>query len=292
MLSYDIKASCESTKFDTVIDIWNMAYESGFASAGEIKLHYLKIGTGPKLLIAFHGYGNEASLFRPLEKYLSSVYTIYSIDLPYHGKSSAENVTLLKKDLVQLVNTLCEEMNVTQASLAGYSMGGRLCISIVERIPQQVDKVLLIASDGLVFDPFYFFLTNTWVGRKLFSDVLTSPQKYIRFTDWLKQKKIIQSHHHSHALYYLQLDHNRSFLLKVWPGLRKIIPSLRKVRAAIHKHSIPVYIFMGTQDKLIPYKRAHSFKKDLKSVHLYFVEKGHRVMDHDTLPQISACLLP
>lgn len=268
-----------------------MSQQSGFVKAGDFKLHYLKMGSGPKLLIAFHGYGNDAALFNPFEKYLHREYTIYSVDLPHHGRSESDNIPMEKKDIIELVNNLAVEMKVEKVSLMGYSIGGRVCITIAEMIPQQIDKMLLLASDGLAFNPFYYFLTNTYIGRKVFTDVLTRPKKYILLIDWLKNRKLIPSHRHRFASWYLQTESTRAFLLKVWPGLKKLVPNPRKTRAAISQNNIPVYIFMGAQDDVIPVKLAHSFKRNLKSVHLTVLDKGHRVMDNDTLPQISACLL-
>ena len=269
----------------------NMGHQSGFVQAGDFKLHYLKIGSGPKLLIAFHGYGNEASIFLPFEKYIKNDYTMYSIDLPHHGKSACDNITMEKRDLAEMVGNLQKEMNVQKAALLGYSIGGRVVLSIVEIIPEQIDKVLLMASDGLRFNPLYYFLTSTYVGSKFFTHFLTRPQKYFPFIDWLRDRKIIDTHRHSFAMWYLQADSTRAFLLKVWPCLKKIVPKPRAVRAAIAKHDLPVHIFMGAYDKVIPPKLAHGFKRNLKSVHLYILNKGHRVMDSESLPEISACLL-
>jgi pimeloyl-ACP methyl ester carboxylesterase len=268
-----------------------MSYETGFVKAGDFKLHYLKMGRGRKLLVAFHGYGNDASIFLPLERYLGHAYTIYSIDLPYHGKSECEDIRLEKHDLKELVDSLCAEMNVEKASLMGYSLGGRVCITTIEVCPGKIERTVLMSSDGLSFNPLHYFLTNTYMGSRLFKSVLTRPQKYVRFMDWLKERKWLDQQKHSFVSWYLQSEHTRSFLLKVWPCLRKLVPAPRKVRAAIQKHELPVYIFMGMHDKVIPVKLAHSFKRNLKSVHLYVLQKGHRVMDADTLPQITGCLL-
>lgn len=268
-----------------------MGYQSGFVQAGDFKLHYLKIGTGPKLLIGFHGYGRDASIFLPFERYLKNDYTFYSIDLPHHGRSACDNITMEKSDLVMLVENLLAEMQVEKAALLGYSIGGRAVLSIVELMPEQIDRVLLMASDGLRFNPLYFFLTSTYIGSRLFTHFLTRPQKYFPFINWLRDRKIIDTHKHSFAMWYLQADTTRAFLLKAWPCLKKIVPRPRVVRAAIAAHSLPVHIFMGAYDKVIPPKLAHGFKRNLKTVHLYILNKGHRVMDSDSLPEISACLL-
>jgi pimeloyl-ACP methyl ester carboxylesterase len=268
-----------------------MSSVSGYIQAGNFKLHYLKIGSGPKLAIAFHGYGNEASIFTPLGKYIGNEYTMYSIDLPHHGRSKSGDGTFEKNDVIALVDNLKKEMNVSKASLLGYSIGGRVALTIVELMPEQIDKVVLMASDGLRFNPLYYFLTSTYAGGKLFRHFLTKPEKYFPFIDWLKRRNIIDKHRHSFAMWYLQTESTRTFLLKVWPNLRKLVPNSRRVRAAIEKYELPMHVCMGKHDKIIKPKLADGFKRNLKTVHLYILDKGHRVLDQDTLPQIAACLL-
>src|ERR1035437_6177764 len=127
-----------------------MNNESRYISAGKEQLHYLKMGSGKRLLLAFHGYSNDAELYRPLQEYLSKDYTILSFDLPHHGKSKwAEDIQFTKKDLMTMVETLKAEYHVDKVSLLGYSMGGRVCLTILEYMPASIDKVALIATDGL-----------------------------------------------------------------------------------------------------------------------------------------------
>src|SRR5205809_920321 len=77
---------------------------SGYISMGNEKLHYLQSGIGKRVLLAFHGYSNNASIFHPFEPHLARQYTILSFDLPHHGNSKwAENVPLTKNDLVTLM---------------------------------------------------------------------------------------------------------------------------------------------------------------------------------------------
>jgi pimeloyl-ACP methyl ester carboxylesterase len=269
-----------------------MSYESGYITLDDLQLHYLKIGSGTKLLLAFHGYGNDASVFTHFDQYLSNDYTIYSFDLPHHGKSQCDDKRILEKtDMIKLVNALKREMCVPRLSLMGYSMGGRLCLTIVELMPETIDKVVLIASDGLVFNKFYFFLTRTTPGSALFKHMLEKPQSYMKLVDWLKKGKIIDTHRHGMAMHYLQSANSRSFLLKVWPCMKHLVPDNAKLRQIIKKEQIPVHVFMGAHDKIIPARLAHRFKGNLDSVQLHILDKGHKVMDADTLPQISAALL-
>ena len=64
-----------------------------------MKLHYHKLGSGPHVLLAFHGIGQEGiSCFGTFEKHLGSYYTIYAFDLFFHGKSNASDEQLITKE--------------------------------------------------------------------------------------------------------------------------------------------------------------------------------------------------
>jgi pimeloyl-ACP methyl ester carboxylesterase len=223
--------------------------------------------------------------------YLAKEFTLLSFDLPHHGKSDWTEEKFHKRDLIVLMQKLLEEYNVSKVSLIGYSMGGRVCLTITELLPENIDNVLLIASDGLVFNPFYYFVTRTLVGKKMFSNFLVKPKQYLKLITWLRQKELIDATRYRFFMYYLESEADRSFLLKVWPAMSHITPDRKKLSAAIKKYCIPVFVFMGAYDKIIPVLHAERFKRDLPTVHLHILEKGHRVFDADSLPQMANCLI-
>lgn len=265
---------------------------TGYINLGAENLHYISWGTGKKLLLAFHGYNNNAQIFQPFASYLDKEYTIISIDLPHHGKSEwPEHKQFDVTQLLQLVNILLKEHDVDKLSLAGYSMGGRVCLKIVELMSGKVDKVLLVAPDGLAFNPFYYFLTRTYVGSSIFRRFLTDPQRYMFLIEFARKQKWIDESRYKFAMQYLNTTDARSFLLRVWPGMSRLIPNAGRLRATIQKHAIPIDIFMGSYDRIIPVSLAQRFRKELKTVQLHMLEKGHRVFDADTLPEMTKCLL-
>ena len=266
--------------------------ESSFVELPNGRLHYLRMGTGKRLLLCFHGYGNNAALFTAFESYLEREFTIISIDLPHHGRSEWDEKVLLEtQDMVELVGQLTTTFGVQKISLLGYSMGGRVCLTIASLVPQYIDKILLIAPDGLVFNPFYYFVTRTFIGKNLFKSFLTRPGKYLNLIEWLHEKKWIDSSRYKFAMYYISSEKDRRFLLKVWPGMSKIVPDRRKLQAACKKYQFPVFIFMGVYDRIIPVPHAEKFKRSFRNVHLFILEKGHRVFDATTLPEMANCLI-
>ncbi len=269
-----------------------MDHGSGYISLGTEQLHYLRMGSGKRLLIAFHGYGNDAGLFAPFADYLGHEFTLISVDIPHHGQSKwPENKPFTLGQLKILIETFKKEARVEKVSLIGYSIGGRVCLSIIEQMPESIDSAVLISPDGLVFNPFYYFVTRSFVGKGLFRNFLKNMKRYLPLVDWLKERKIISASRYKFGMYYLQTEESREFLLQVWPGMSQIVPDTRRLKAAIKQYHIPVHIFMGAYDKVIPIAEGKQFERGMKTVKLHIVEKGHQLLDNDTIPKIAECLL-
>lgn len=269
-----------------------MSCESGYVSVGKERMHYLKWGSGRRLLLAFHGFDNNAHIYDPLRPHLSAGYTVLSFDLPHHGKSEWNTASrLTAKDLQAMVEALMQEYKVDKVSLLGYSMGGRVCMNIITVLPAKVDKVALVATDGLIINNYYYFFTRTYIGQALFKRVMNKPDTYLKIADWLKKKKLVDASQHKFAMYYLQSARSREHLLKVWPAMSRLIPSPAKIKAAIKKYRVRVTIFMGVYDRVMPPALAEQFKTGLETVRVVVLQKGHKIFDHENANEIAECLL-
>ncbi len=268
-----------------------MDQNPGYIPLGNEQLHYLRSGTGKRLLLAFHGYGNDAGIFKPIEEYLASEFTILSFDLPHHGGSVWSNAPLTRKDLAQLVDKVKKEYNVEKVSLLGYSIGGRVCLTIIEMLPEDVDHATLLATDGLVQNHYYSFFTNTNLGKKMFADMLEKPARYFKVMDWFKKLHLVHPSRYKFAMHSLGTPEARSLLLKVWPAMSRLIPSPSRLRGVIAKHRIPITLFMGANDKIMPPALGAKFKAGLHTVQLYILNRGHIIFDHENAEEIAKSLL-
>ncbi len=265
-----------------------MAEQEGYIKISGEELHYLKWGNGARLLLAFHGYANDAGIFQLFDRYLNKDFTIISIDLPHHGKSRwTENTYLSLPDVMTLVSQAMEMQQVKKISLLGYSMGGRVCLNLIEHMPEQIEKVILIAPDGLVTDTYYYLLTRTRIGKRLFKHFLTNHQLYFKLIDWMKDKKLVDASRHKFVMQYMHTEERRKFLWQVWPCMSKLMPTQRIVKQNIAQYKIPVLIFMGAYDKVIPPSLAKKFVQGLETAKLYVLQKGHRVFDTENAGEIA-----
>src|SRR5690606_33757940 len=103
-------------------------------------LHYVKVGNGKHPLLVFHGFGQDHTMYVPLLKSLSSTYTLYIVDLFFHGKSewNEGERPIEKKDWNAIVEVLLHEQRLDDFSLLGYSLGGKFALSILEAIGNRI----------------------------------------------------------------------------------------------------------------------------------------------------------
>lgn len=139
-----------------------------------LKLHYHRFGHGNQWLFCFHGYGEAGEKFLFLEETLLSTHTVIAIDMPFHGKTSWTGPLLLEPVvLMDIIQQIAPPGS--QVQLMGYSMGGRICLHLLEMYPQQISRLVLVAPDGLHKNPWQKFTTQTWLGNKLFRLTMQYP---------------------------------------------------------------------------------------------------------------------
>src|SRR5690606_30806276 len=117
-----------------------------------------------------------------------------------------------------------------------------------------------------VVNKFYYTVTRTYLGSRLFRYVLDKPSRYSGFIEWLKNKKWIDASRYRFIMHYLRDDVNRDFLLQVWGSLCQLIPNTAKLRRNIVAFNIPVFIFMGKFDRVLPPALATKFKKRVDNI--------------------------
>ncbi len=252
--------------------------------------HYLKYGAGPGLVLGFHGYGLEAGSFEVLGNVVPVGFTLLAFDLPGHGATDWKGGVFHRQMLATLVLRAMALYGAEKVVLAGYSLGGRVCLTLLELMPEHVSGVLLMAPDGLVPNRLYAFATRTAIGRRLFNAVLNDPGRFIALANLFKSLHLIDASRHKFVLHYLHTAESREQLRMVWAQLADIVPHVHRLQHALRGRAIPIHLFMGRHDRIIPVAHAEHFKKVFGNVHLHILQKGHRLLDADVAAQVAATL--
>ena len=262
-------------------------------------ISYLRFGSGPKAAFCFHGYGEEAGSFSFLEKYAGDLYTFYAIDLPFHGQTQwNEGLNFIIEDLQSILDEILRrdsqqpETGNRKYALIGFSLGGRLALSLYEKMPEPIEKIILLAPDGLKVNFWYWLSTQTWIGNKLFSLTMKYPGWFFGFLKILNKLGFVNASIFKFVNYYIGDKNARWLLYARWTGLRKIKPGLGKIKSLIRNNKTSVRLIYGIHDRIILPARGEKFRKGIEGhCILSVIHSGHQVLHEKHVKEILPALL-
>lgn len=258
------------------------AYKSSF-------IHYYVFGKGKNTLFCLHGYGENGESFQFLEPYIGNDYTLYAIDFPIHGNTVwNEKEPFTTDDLFAIARLIINDDN-KKFSLLAYSMGGRAALDLLEKFPDNIEQVGLVAPDGLHQNIWYWITTQTWLGNKLFDFTMKNPAWFFAMINLggklgLLNKSIIKFVH-----YHLDEKEQRLLLYKRWTCMRRVRPNLVFIKKNCTEKNIHLNFLFGEYDRIILSKRAAIFRGS-KNITINVIEAGHQLLREKYSKSIIALL--
>ncbi len=240
-------------------------------------INYYKYGSGSKVLFCLHGYGENGTSFSFLEKYLGENYTLYAIDFPFHGETKwKEKRPLLPNELINIFNLINPREN-NLFSILAYSMGGRIALHLLQNIRQKVERVVLIAPDGLYANFWYRLSTQTLIGNKFFKRTMQQPGLFFLFLNAAGKTNILNESIIKFVHNYLDDKNERMLLYKRWTVLRAFEPNLFAIKKICSENNKQLYLLFGNFDKIILSKRAGILERT-KNIHIKTIDGGHQLL--------------
>lgn len=108
-------------------------------------------GQGPAL-VALHGFTGSASTWRPLAQAVGGEYAVVAIDILGHGASAKpkESSRYAMERAVEDLLGVLDALSIATAHWLGYSMGGRIALSLALAAPERCNSLVLeSASPGI-----------------------------------------------------------------------------------------------------------------------------------------------
>lgn len=247
-------------------------------------LPFHKLGRGNRILLAFHGIGQDgASCFRPFEKLLGERYTIYAFDLYFHGLSFGAELGIVTKQVwVEQVELFLEKEKIERFDVAGFSMGGRFALATLEGFSARIDDVFLIAPDGVSEHPLYSLASRFAPARQVFRWSMQRPETFFKVANGLQKAGLVNASLYRFTQQVLNTPEKRQTIYNSWVNFRDLrfdIPGLYQTASI---NNVSIYLFVGQFDKLLKpaavKKLADLLPKNqyiqLKSGHTQLVEQA------------------
>lgn len=272
------------------------------------RVSYYRFGVGPSLAVCFHGYGEDGTLYGFLEKYAGADYTFFCIDLPFHGKTQwNEGLLFSDGDLLQIILKIFEQNNFSgkagslsdnpqtsnlKFSVLGFSLGGRIALSLYQARPESIRKLILLAPDGLKVNFWYWFATRTWAGDKLFAFSMKNPGWFLGFLKGVNKLGLVNASVFKFVNYYIGNKEARRLLYQRWTSLRKLKPDLIRIKTFIRQYETPTRLLYGKYDRIILPVRGEKFQNGIEEFcTLTVIDSGHQVVHENHAEQILPALL-
>ncbi len=259
------------------------------------QISYYRYGSGPGVVICFHGYGENGSLFSFFEDPVGKQYSFYAIDLPFHGLSSWSNaLPFTESDLSDIVLEILQRhchSSESQLTLMGFSLGGRVALSYYQTNPVVVKKMILLAPDGLKRNFWYALATQTRPGNRLFAYSMKKPAWFFALLKGLNKMGLVNASIFKFVNYYIGNENARRSLYQRWTGLRKLKPDIAAIKALIRQHQTPVRLVYGRYDRIIIPARGEKFRKGIEQhCTIRVINSGHQVVHANHLEQLLPIL--
>jgi pimeloyl-ACP methyl ester carboxylesterase len=262
--------------------------QSSFLDLPPSRIRILRFGSGERLLIALHGFGDKAELFAPLAQALGKNYTVAALDLPFHGQTDWQQNRFSKTDLVRIIRQIMAEAGRERLSLMGFSFGGRLVLSLLPELKDCTDQIYLLSPDGINTKGMYIAEnTPVWLRRQLFR-ALQNPVWLLRVTEIGHRYGLING-----VLFrFIKRNVSRPERLKRaflwWASLDSFLLHRSDVRALLAASGLPTEVYLGAQDDVIDAKTLSALVGDLPNVRCTTVDAGHHLIGE----ALAQCLNP
>ena len=266
--------------------------KSLFENYKSSRIHYYhsSIDINKPVLICFHGYGESAESFSFLEKFIQKDFIIIAIDFPFHGETEwNEGLTFSPENLIDILFSIINKLNINEKEIFmfGFSMGARIALDLLMRLPDKIKKIILLAPDGLKTNFWYWFATQTIVGNKVFHFVMKNPRLFLQILYALNKLKLMNQSIYKFMNYYINTEQVRINLYKRWTTMRKFKPDVKKIKSLIVANKIPVKLIYGEHDRIILSDTGKKFIRGIEPFcELKIISSGHQVLQEKNIELI------
>lgn len=233
----------------------------------------------------FHGFGQDHKVFKSVSDSLPETYTLYVFDLYFHGKSAwgYGELPLEKQHWKDTVEAFLKEHCIEKFSLAGFSLGGKFVLAILEAFPEKTEAVFLLAPDGIKTSFWYSLATYPLLFRKIFKSMIHHHNRFVAITRGLNTLGLMDKGLIRFAEHQMNTEEKRSRVYYSWVVFRRLSFRMKDIAALINSHSIHVTLITGKYDKVIQPENMNRLLKRLKTYRAEIVESGHNGLIMESL---------
>lgn len=251
-------------------------------------LAYQKSGAGDKVLLLFHGFGQNHKIFETITEALSPQYTLYAFDLFFHGHSKWANETPLEKETWREIMLLFLGKNkFDRFSVLGFSLGGKFALATLELFPDRIGQIFLLAPDGIKTNLWYSLATYPLLLRRFFKSMILKPGRLHAITSILHTLRVVDKGLLRFAESQMDTQEKRERVYYSWVVFRHLQFEMKTIAGLIQGYSIQLTLIVGKHDKIITIENMQQLLRHLKEYQLEILDTGHNGVIAGSIPVLS-----
>ena len=276
---------------------WTLEYAVDLITNSESGESHGLVPNTMRPVFALHGFARPLEDFIPVTQVWPENSAFISVHLPHHGRSKPDGpsvnseTAIQPKDLLQLLVEIArkEGFRTDSLDLLGYSIGGRIALSLITLDPKRWNRVALLAPDGLKQSPFYGLTVHTRLGKTIWFAIDRTSEYVLSWSQRLVEWKLMPSHLHSFIAFHLSSHEMRMMVWNGWRAHRKCWPSHRAIADAFRSTDGSIDLFFGSHDRIIPVQNGRRLQKMTRSLpHICFhsIPSGHGMLRKESIQMI------
>ena len=218
-------------------------------------------GNGDKMLLCFHGYGQDRKLFEGLFKTPPEGWRLVMIDLPFFGESEWKSADqpILPVELDAFLQRLLKKYPTKEVHLLAFSLGAKIALGLYQATSQKITSAILISPDGLRIHPLYKFCIYHPIGKRLFYAALRWPRLFLAVLKLLYKLRITDAFKYKFVSRQFETENKRTLLRNVWRGFSQIRPDLGIIVHKSEDWQTEWHVIWGDGDNILPLKMCEDF---------------------------------
>lgn len=253
------------------------------------QVHYHIFGHGPNVMLAFHGFGQEGDDLKPLAASFQE-YTIYSFDLFYHGKSywEAMEEALTKDFWSAFLEEFLRTKKIDHFSICGFSMGGKFVLATLEAHPEKIEKIILLAPDGIKTSMWYNLATYPLVFKNYFRSMIVKPHRFFNLLNFIKKVGLVERGILKFAASQMHTTRKRRRVYYSWMVFKELTFNMERIAALINDHEIELEMYLGKYDKIITPEAMNKLLRHVQDYQLEIIDSGHNQLVEKTASYLAS----
>ena len=240
-------------------------------------MKYTRWPGGEKVLVCFHGFGQDNHAYKTIHESLKETFTVYSFDLFFHGDSqwSSDKESLETLDWFNFFKAFLNKECIEFFEVMGFSMGAKFAMVTAELFPDRVSHLHLLAPDGIKTHFSNRLFTYPYMLRRLFKNQIENPVLFNWLVSFSKKTGLLNNYSYRFAKSQMDTESKRRQVYFSWVVFRNFNPDLKNLAQIVNSSSMNITFYLGNHDKVIGQNQIAPLLRLLHDFQLKEIDSGH-----------------